>query len=202
MERAVRVVTVEQGIDPRDLTLVAYGGAGPLHACAVAERLGMRTVLVPARAGVFSAVGLLISPEQREVVRTWPTPGAELGLTEARAALAAEAGALLPDGDVESWIDCRYAGQSHELRAREVSEFAAEHERRNGFARPGAPIEVVALRARVTRPAPRAVDDLPPVTRARVVGPAVVAETDCTLWVPAGWTAEPAATGAWVVRRA
>ncbi len=82
----------------------------------------MRTVLVPARAGVFSAVGLLISPEQREVVRTWPTPGAGLrGLAEARAALAAEAGTLLPGGDVESWIDCRYAGQSHELRVRETT---------------------------------------------------------------------------------
>ena len=131
----MRVVTVEQGIDPRDLTLVAFGGAGPLHACAVAERLGMRTVLVPARAGVFSAVGLLISPEQREIVRTWPTPGSTRGLADARAALAAEAGTLLADGEVESWVDCRYAGQSYELRVRATSEFAAEHERRNGFAR-------------------------------------------------------------------
>ena len=109
MERVVRVVTVEQGIDPRDLTLVAFGGAGPLHACAVAERLGMRTVLVPARAGVFSAVGLLISPEQREIVRTWPTPGSTGGLADARAALAAEAGTLLAGGEIESWVDCRYA---------------------------------------------------------------------------------------------
>ncbi len=59
MERAVRVVTVEQGVDPRDLALVAFGGAGPLHACAVADALGMRAVIVPPRAGVFSAVGLV-----------------------------------------------------------------------------------------------------------------------------------------------
>ncbi len=89
MERAVRVVTVERGVDPRALALVAFGGAGPLHACAVAALLGMQTVIVPPRAGVFSAVGLVCSPEQREVVQTWPTPGSTEGLSAARAALAA-----------------------------------------------------------------------------------------------------------------
>ncbi len=84
---------------------------------------------------------------------------------------------------------------------RELAGFADEHARRNGFARPGAPVEVVALRARVTRPAALAVEDLPAVTRRRVRGPAVVAETDCTLWVPEGWVAEPGPAGAWMVRR-
>jgi N-methylhydantoinase A/oxoprolinase/acetone carboxylase beta subunit len=201
MARAVRVVTVEHGIDPRDLALVAFGGAGPLHACAIADLLGMRTVIVPPRAGVFSAVGLLCSPEQRELVQTWPTPASRDGLPAARAALAARAMALLPGGDVESWLDCRYAGQSYELAAREVDDFVAEHERRNGFARPGSPVEVVALRARVSRPSPLTVEDLPPITRARVTGPAVVPEADCTVWIPPGWVAEPGPTGAWVVRR-
>jgi N-methylhydantoinase A len=207
MERAVRVVTVEQGIDPRALALVAFGGAGPLHACAVAEQLGMRTVIVPPRAGVFSAVGLVCSPEQRELVRSWATPGFLAGLAEARAELAARAAALLAGGggvaggEVASWLDCRYAGQSHELTVREVADFPGEHERRNGFARPGAPVEVVALRARVTRAALLTLADLPPVTRARVVGPAVVAEADCTMWVPEGWVAEPGPTGAWLVQR-
>ena len=201
MERAVRVVTVEQGIDPRVLALVAFGGAGPLHACAIAELLGMRTVIVPPRAGVFSAVGLVCSPEQRELVRTWPTPRSTDGLVEARAALAADAGSLLAGGEVETWLDCRYAGQSHELRVRERSDFAGEHERRNGFARPGATVEVMAIRARVTRAAPLTVEDLPTVRRGRVRGPAVVAEADCTVWIPDGWIGEPGPIGAWLVRR-
>ena len=68
MERAVRVVTVERGVDPRELALVAFGGAGPLHACAIADALGMRAVIVPPRAGVCSAAGLLSAPFGREVV--------------------------------------------------------------------------------------------------------------------------------------
>jgi len=201
MERAVRVVSVEQGVDTRDLALVAFGGAGPLHACSIADRLGMRAVVVPPRAGVFSAVGLLCAPEQRELVQSWATPGSAEGLTAARADLADRVAALLPGGDVTSWLDCRYAGQSHELTVAEIAAFPAEHERRNGFARPGAPVEVIALRARVTRAAPLTVDDLPASPRAEVRGPAVVAEPDCTVWIPEGWRAEPGPTGAWVVRR-
>ncbi len=201
MERAVRVVTVEQGVDPRDLALVAFGGAGPLHACAIADRLGMRAVVVPPRAGVFSAVGLVCSPEQREVVRSWHEPDAREGLDAARHELSAHAAALVPGGDVTSWLDCRYAGQSHELTVGALTDFPAEHARRNGFDHPGTPIEVVALRARVTRAAPLAVGDLPPVARAPVVGPQVVAEPDCTVWIPEGWRAEPDPTGAWVVVR-
>ena len=133
MERAVRVVSVEQGVDTRDLALVAFGGAGPLHACSIADRLGMRAVVVPPRAGVFSAVGLLCAPEQRELVQSWATPCATEGLVGARADLADRVGALLPGGHVTSWLDCRYAGQSHELTVAEIAAFPAEHERRNGF---------------------------------------------------------------------
>ncbi len=77
------------GDRPARLALVAFGGAGPLHACAVAEQLGMRTVIVPPRAGVFSAVGLVCSPQQRELVRSWATPRSTDGLAEARGELAA-----------------------------------------------------------------------------------------------------------------
>jgi N-methylhydantoinase A/oxoprolinase/acetone carboxylase beta subunit len=202
MERAVRVVTVEQGIDPRQVALVAFGGAGPLHACAIADRLGMRSVIVPPRAGVFSAVGLLCSPEHRELVRSWPDPGSRAGLEAARAALAADAAAQLRGGAITNWLDGRYAGQSHELTVADLADFPAEHERRNGFGRPGAPVEVIALRARVTRAAPLAVDDLPAIDRAVVHGPAVVAEADCTVWIPDGWRADPGPSGAWVVVRA
>ena len=204
MERAVRVVTVERGVDPRDLALVAFGGAGPLHACAVAGSLGMPAVIIPPRAGVFSAVGLVCSPRQRELVRSWAEPLEHGGIDRALDALADEAAALVggaPGVDVERLVDCRYQGQSHELTAPSPVAFPAEHERRNGFARPGAPIEVVALRVRARRPAPLAPDELPAVSRPAVQGPEVVAEPDCTVWVPEGWRAEPGPLGAWVLRR-
>jgi N-methylhydantoinase A/oxoprolinase/acetone carboxylase beta subunit len=203
MERAVRVVTVERGVDARDLALVAFGGAGPLHACAVAGALGMRAVIVPPRAGVLSAVGLVCSPRQRELVRSWPEPLEYAGLASALDRVAAEAVALVGghDAEVERLVDCRYAGQSHELTVAGPDEFPAEHERRNGFVRPGAPVEVVALRVRARRPAPLSPADLPSVTRSRVLGPEVVAEPDYTLWVPDGWRAEPGPLGAWMLTR-
>jgi N-methylhydantoinase A/oxoprolinase/acetone carboxylase beta subunit len=206
MERAVRAVTVDQGVDPREIALVAFGGAGPLHACAVADALGVPTVIVPARAGVLSAVGLVCAPRSRELVRSWPRPRSRDGLADARADLARAAALLVGDGDdlitVETSVDCRYEGQSHELTVEDVDEFPAEHARRNGFARDGAPIEVVAIRARAARSAPLSLADLPTVERARVVGPKVVAEPDCTVWVPDGWIAEPGPGGAWLLGRA
>jgi N-methylhydantoinase A/oxoprolinase/acetone carboxylase beta subunit len=197
MERAVRTVTVERGVDPRGLALVAFGGAGPLHACALADALGIATVVVPPRAGVLSAVGLLCSPVQRDLVRSWPTPGDLAGLDAALAELAASAG----PGELETAVDCRYAGQSHELTVTTVADFPEEHRRRNGYVR-DAPVEVVALRARATTPAPLDVTDLPPPPARRAVrGPAVVAEEDCTVWIPEGWRADPGALGALVVSR-
>ncbi len=197
MEGALRTVTVERGVDPRGLALVSFGGAGPLHACALADALGMTAVVVPPRAGVLSAVGLLCSPVQRDVVRSWARPGDLAGLEGALAELAGEAG----PGDVETSVDCRYAGQSHELTVPTVDDFPEEHRRRNGYVR-DAPVEVVALRARATSRAPLDVTDLPaPPARTAVVGPAIVAEDDCTIWVPDGWRAEPGALGALVVTR-
>ena len=209
MERAVRVVTVERGVDARDLALVAFGGAGPLHACAIAAALDMAAVIVPARAGVLSAVGLVSAPPQRELVRSWPSPTDHAGLPAAREALGVEVakldGLAGSDGalpvEVETFLDCRYAGQSHELMVGEIDAFAAEHARRNGYARPGVPIEVVAIRARARGSAALDPADLPAPARARVVGPAVASEPDCTVWVPAGWSADPGPTGAWILRR-
>ena len=197
MERAVRTVTVERGVDPRRLALVAFGGAGPLHACALAEALDIGAVVVPPRAGVLSAVGLLCSPVQRDVVRSWPTPGDLTGLDAALDELASAAGA----GEVETAVDCRYVGQSHELTVSSVEDFAEEHRRRNGYVR-DAPVEVVALRARATSPPPLDVADLPPpAARTPAAGPAVVVEEDCTIWIPEGWRADPGALGALVVTR-
>jgi N-methylhydantoinase A/oxoprolinase/acetone carboxylase beta subunit len=207
MEQALRVVSVQRGVDPRSLALVAFGGAGPLHACALAEALDMAAVVVPPRAGVLSAVGLLCSPRQADVVRSWPTPGSVDGLARALSELARHAADAVATDEgadvvVETAVDCRYAGQSHELTVGSPEEFPAEHRRRNGFSRPGAPVEVVALRARATAPAPFTVEDLGrPPSRQPARGPCVVAEPDCTLWIPDGWRADVAADGAWVLER-
>ena len=98
MVRALRHVSVEQGVDPRGLALVAFGGAGPLHACGLAEALGITTVIVPPRAGVFSAVGVLCSPRQREIVRSWAHPLDPDGLDDALAALGVGGTRLHEDG--------------------------------------------------------------------------------------------------------
>ena len=84
MLRALRVVSVERGHDPRDFALVAFGGAGPLHACALAEELGIETVLVPEAAGVLSALGLVAGDERRDRVRSYVRPLAEAGELPAR----------------------------------------------------------------------------------------------------------------------
>ena len=205
MERALRAVSVERGVDARGLALVAFGGAGPLHACALAGALGMRAVVVPARAGVLSAVGLLTAPRRRDLVRSWPTPGDHTGLGEALAALADEARSLVgSDASPETAVDCRYRGQSHELTVPSVDAFHDEHRRRNGYARPEDPVEVVAIRAVAARPPAVAADGLPdPPARLQGDrhGPAVIAEADCTIWVPEGWVARPGAAGALVLRR-
>ncbi|MBI2704277.1 MAG: hydantoinase/oxoprolinase family protein [Actinobacteria bacterium] len=211
MEQALRRVSVERGVDPRGLALVAFGGAGPLHACDLADVLGMPAVIVPPRAGVFSAVGIMCAARQLDLVESW-APGRPVGETgqamidlERRAAarLFAELGSdRAVTSRTESFVDCRYAGQSHELRVENVLAFHAEHERRNGYSRPDDAIEVVAVRATARRKSPVGIDDLPPVIRSAATGPAVVAEPDCTIWIPAGWMAEPHAdTGALILRR-
>ncbi|MGH9231339.1 MAG: hydantoinase/oxoprolinase family protein, partial [Acidimicrobiales bacterium] len=210
MERALRAVSVERGVDSASLALVAFGGAGPLHACALAEALRMPAVIVPARAGVLSAVGLLTAPLRRDLVRSWATPQDHAGLAEALTALGKEAAALVGSvageglaATVETAVDCRYRGQSHELTVPTVDEFHDEHRRRNGYARPDEPVEVVALRAVATHPPTVAFGDLPSAARLdrEVRGPAVIAEPDCTIWVADGWAARAGAGGALVMHR-
>jgi N-methylhydantoinase A/oxoprolinase/acetone carboxylase beta subunit len=205
MERALRAVTVERGVDPRELALVAFGGAGPLHACDLADALGIRVVIVPARAGVLSAVGVLTAPTQRDLVRSWPAPGDHHDLDVALAALAREARRLVgASASTATSVDCRYAGQSHEITVPDVSSFHAEHARRNGYARPDAAIEVVALRARATAPPSVGFEVLSTEPRLTdtVTGPRVIAEEDCTIWVPTGWSASAGEAGALILRRA
>jgi N-methylhydantoinase A/oxoprolinase/acetone carboxylase beta subunit len=202
MVQAVRSVSVEQGVDPTGLALVAFGGAGPLHACAIAEELGMAGVVVPPRAGVLSAVGILGAPRQVDLVRSWPDPADHAGAMEALHDLAGTAAAEVGgDVHVEMTLDCRYAGQSHELECADVGGFHEQHRRRNGFARPDAPVEVVALRATASTPSPVAVEALAVLAdRKPARGPAVLVEPDCTVWLPDGWTAEVGGGGAWILR--
>lgn len=208
MVRALRAVSVERGVDPEGLALVAFGGAGALHACSLADAMGMSTVVVPARAGVLSAVGLLASPPRREVVRSRPDPGDLSGIEDELRVVATDVLALAGGYDdvvVETALDCRYAGQSHELTVADLDAFHGVHEQRNGFARPDAPLEVVAVRAVAQRPPALSVAALPVpehrVDVGEVVGPTVIAEPDCTIWVGEGWTARAGETGALVLTR-
>lgn len=210
MHHALRRVSVERGVDPRGLALVAFGGAGPLHACALAEALDMAAVIIPARAGVFSAVGILSAPRQVDLVRSWPDPGdhagAQMAAEEladlARERLSAQMGAG-DHGDIEvsRWFDCRYAGQSHELRVSDIASFHEIHRRRNGYSRADGEVEVVAVRARATCASAIRADRLAVLDREREIGPGVTAEADCTIWVPPGWWGELGAAGAYVLRR-
>jgi len=198
MERALRAVSVERGVDPRGLALVAFGGAGPLHACALADALGMRRVIVPARAGVLSALGMLGAPRARELVRSW----AGGDLTGALGALADEAKSVVGrEAAVSTALDVRYAGQSHEITVASIDDFHAEHVRINGYSRPDAPIEIVALRARARIDSPLDVTSLAVPDRETAVGPAVIAEADCTIWVADGWRARRGEAGALVLER-
>jgi N-methylhydantoinase A len=172
MLRALRVVSVERGHDPRDFALVAFGGAGPLHACALADELGITTVLVPAAAGVLSALGLVASEERRDHVRSYVRP-------------LAEAGELPAEGEA----DLRYRGQSFELTVPLgdglVDRFHRAHEDRYGYADTARPVELVAVRTAEIRPGPRL--DLPPAEPLEVSGPVLLELDGATCWVGPGW---------------
>lgn len=125
MERAVRVSSAEKGYDPRDITLVAFGGAGPMHAAALARAVGIPTVLIPERPGVFSAVGLVMSDIRHDFVQTRVARGAEITaahLAPLYEALDAEAHEALsqdriPEGQrlLQRSADLRYVGQAYEV---------------------------------------------------------------------------------------
>ena len=187
MLRALRVVSVERGHDPAGFALVAFGGAGPLHACELADELGIETVLVPEAAGVLSALGLVASDERRDSVRSYLVP-------------LSEAGDLPREGEA----DLRYAGQSFELTVPlqdDLAEaFRRAHEEQFGFAEPDREIELVAVRTASVRRGPELrlrVSD----SRA-VSGPSVVELPGATAWVPEGWAGETDAHGTFVLRRA
>ncbi len=172
MLRALRLVSVERGHDPRELALVAFGGAGPLHACALAEELGIETVLVPEAAGVLSALGLAVADERRDSVRSYVCP-------------LAEAGELPREGEAE----LRYHGQSFELavplQPGLAEAFHRAHEARYGYADRERKIELVVVRTAEVRPGPSL--ELPRAEPLKSTGPGVLELEGATCWLPPGW---------------
>jgi N-methylhydantoinase A/oxoprolinase/acetone carboxylase beta subunit len=196
MVRAMRVMTVERGVDPRDFALLAFGGAGPLHAAAIAEELGMRKILIPRASGVLSALGLAAAERRRDHARTVFLHGDDLTAE----ALAVE--------DGEAAYDVRYRGQSFELTVRDVDAepkavreaFEAVHEERYGYRDPEGEIEVVTIRERHSEPGPEV--EFEGEEGEDVEGPTVVRLPEATLVVPEGWSGTTDRTGTIVLERA
>jgi N-methylhydantoinase A len=155
-----------------DFALVAYGGAGPLHACELADELGIATVLVPEAAGVLSALGLVASDERRDSVRSYLVP-------------LAEAGELPREGEA----DLRYTGQSFELTVPLQDDLAEAFHRAHvelyGFADRDREIELVAVRTAEVRRAPEF--ELARARESAVTGPGVLELPGATCWLPPGW---------------
>jgi len=179
MERALRVISVERGHDPRDFTLVCFGGAGGLHAAELARATGVKQIIVPSSPGAFSALGILISDIVKDVSLSvlLPVPGERKqrdahfsgfvsNLARQLARLEAAGRAQLkregfPSERAEAdWhLDVRALGQAYELTVPFGADFPArfhrEHERAYGYAHRGRPLEVVNLRVRLTIPIPK-----------------------------------------------
>jgi len=163
MESALRQVSVERGHNPRAFTLVAFGGAGPLHACALASSLGIRQVLIPAAPGALSALGILDADLRREFSRTIMLAPDAPQIRRVFEELEAEARATFRNEGVVPGLtraaDLRYEGQGFELRvdwsARVTERFHDLHRRSYGYADRGRRIEVVTLRVLAVAPTPR-----------------------------------------------
>jgi N-methylhydantoinase A len=221
MVRALRVVTVERGIDPRDHALVAFGGAGPLHAVAIAEELGIARVLAPRASGVLAALGLVVAPRRRDVQRSVLRAGAELTAATIAAdvaELAETARAALggPDASratISATYELRYRGQAFELAIRSPADtpvatpaqlraaFEAAHEERYGYRDAEQEVELVTLRVSATVAAPPIAAPPRAAARPAVEGPAAIPLPEATVWVPAGWRATTLADGTIEVTR-
>ena len=216
MARALRRVSVERGVDPRSCVLIAFGGGGPLHACGLADMLGITRVIVPPHAGVLSALGLAMTPERRESMASvmkqldaWPDK--ERAVTIDALIEQAWPRSQSPKPKTRTfYARMRYRGQGHELdvpfepkTAREAlsSSFARLHHERYGFTLTQ-PVEVVSARfvAEGAGRQPTLVRDAKPPTR-QLTGPASLALSDATLFVAKGWKARLLDSGAWRLDR-
>jgi N-methylhydantoinase A len=176
MERALRVVSIERGYDPREFALVAFGGAGGLHACELAEALAIPTVMIPARPGALSAFGILVSDVVKDYSRTvlWrfadrlPQAKLQREFRQLEAAAQKEFRAERWRGAIqcERSLDLRYRGQGYELNVpateNVTARFHDEHQRRYGYNHAGREIELVTLRLRASLRTPQ-----PPLKAAR-----------------------------------
>lgn len=176
MERALRSVSVEEGADPRDSVLVAFGGAGGLHASRLARRLGISKVLVPPLSGVFSALGLLLATPRADSARTVMLEDHTSDVDGVSTSVGEEAKTRFGQmfgrspSRVTITADMRYRGQSHELEVPAgvdwptlARRFHAAHRDRFGFDRPGEHVEVVNVRATATGEPPLSWGDVPSV---------------------------------------
>src|SRR5580693_1871642 len=170
MEKAIRMVSIERGYDPREFVLVAFGGAGGLHACELAAALSIPRVLVPAHPGALSAFGILVSDVVKDYSRTvlWRTLN-ELPLMRLKAEFNILRRNARQDFLTEDWkgaiqyrfsVDVRYRGQGYELNIpytdRLIAAFRREHDRRYGYSYPAREIELVTLRLRAIMKSPQA----------------------------------------------
>lgn len=228
MARALRRVSVERGVDPRRCTLIAFGGGGPLHACALADTLAMPRIIVPPFAGVLSAVGLALAPERRESAMSVMASAASMS----REALAISVHRLSEKAEGRerrTFARMRYRGQGHELEipvyaanvnatsasGRDDSpdgaddgpalakRFAEAHAKRYGFTLPSE-VEIVALRHEAGEPARRVAFAAAPAHAqgGRINGPHTLALSDATLYIAEGWVATPLPIGGWQLERA
>ena len=167
---ALHAATVEKGLDPREMTLVAFGGAGPMFACEVAEQLEIEKIVVPPAAGLLSSLGLLLAEPLHDSVRTVLKDGEDVspgelerifGKMEGRAAdLLHEEGVKQMDAKYQRLLDMRYQGQSYELPIpllgrivtrgvvrSAVRDFHLMHQAKYGYSQPGKPVEIVNVRS-------------------------------------------------------
>ena len=162
MEKAIRVISVERGHDPRQFTLVAFGGGGPLHACALARALRIPTVLVPAMPGALSAIGILLAESVRDYSRTVMLPGAAIAsldefFEELEGRGNQEFIAESLQGTPHCTVDLRYRRQGYELNVpcrreapqESIAAFHRLHRQRYGFCDENKPVEIVNLRLRM-----------------------------------------------------
>ena len=174
MVRALRVVTVERGVDPRGFALLPFGGAGPMHATAIAAELGIGEVICPRAGGVLSALGLCASEHRRDTARTVMLGGGELTAERIAAEVSEMVEALGGSGagEPEAVFELRYSGQAFELSVpgplephpdRLVESFERAHQERYGHTDPDGEVILVAIRLALVSPGPevrpRAADD-------------------------------------------
>jgi N-methylhydantoinase A len=203
MAAAVRKVTVERGFEPATFALVAFGGAGPMHACSVAERLGISEILVPAGAGVFSALGLLCAADLWEESLGVLGTGADWGDTYRELEEAASS-KVPPKRSFKRGASMRYRGQGHELEIEvsgdqtDAERIFIEHHLRTFDVSFDRPVDWVA--ARVSAKGGTGEMPIPDASLVRMrargrMGPFIINEEDCTILVADGWRVDSLADG-------